>query len=186
VQAENLDLIARFLEEESAAVRTVDRWIARFASPYRRRLGTGWEDALQDIRLELVQLLRNGQFRGESALSTYLWRVVGHYCINRIRAEVKWQWSEVDDIAAFLEDKATSPLDSLLRKESDQRLLRVLEEAPEDCRKLWRMVLEGRSYQEISGVLGVAEGTLRVRMLRCRQKAVASREAMNRKSLGRM
>lgn len=183
--AENLDLIARFLQEEPAAVRIVDQWIARFASPYRRRLGTGWEDALQDIRLELIRLLRAGQFRGESSLSTYLWRVINHFCIGRIRAEVRWQWSAVDDIAALLPDKRKSPLDALLRQESDQALLRVFEEAPEECRKLWRMLLEGRSYQEMSGTLGVAEGTLRVRMLRCRQKAVASREALTRKSLER-
>jgi DNA-directed RNA polymerase specialized sigma24 family protein len=37
------------------------------------------------------------------------------------------------------------------------------------------MVHAGLSYREMSERLGVAEGTLRVRVLRCREKAVAVR-----------
>jgi DNA-directed RNA polymerase specialized sigma24 family protein len=37
------------------------------------------------------------------------------------------------------------------------------------------MIHAGLSYREMSSRLGVAEGTLRVRVLRCREKAVAVR-----------
>jgi len=37
------------------------------------------------------------------------------------------------------------------------------------------MIHAGLSYKEMSDRLGVAEGTLRVRVLRCREKAVAAR-----------
>ena len=39
----------------------------------------------------------------------------------------------------------------------------------------WKMIVIGHSYREMSQRLGVAEGTLRVRVLRCREKAVAAR-----------
>jgi RNA polymerase sigma factor (sigma-70 family) len=59
-------------------------------------------------------------------------------------------------------------------------LLRVLDRVPADCRELWRMIHAGLSYREMSTRLGVAEGTLRVRVLRCREKAVAVRAELLR------
>jgi DNA-directed RNA polymerase specialized sigma24 family protein len=47
---------------------------------------------------------------------------------------------------------------------------------PESCRELWRMLEQGMPYQEMSRRLRVAEGTLRVRVLRCRRQALASRD----------
>ena len=44
---------------------------------------------------------------------------------------------------------------------------------PAHCRELWSMILDGLSYREMGVRLAVAEGTLRVRVLRCRQQAVA-------------
>ena len=51
----------------------------------------------------------------------------------------------------------------------------VLDRASQECRELWRMLVLGLSYREMSLRLQVAEGTLRVRVLRCRERAVASR-----------
>jgi DNA-directed RNA polymerase specialized sigma24 family protein len=41
------------------------------------------------------------------------------------------------------------------------------------CRELWRLILQGHGYSEISHRLGVRQGTLRVRLLRCRRAATA-------------
>ncbi|MCG8458319.1 MAG: hypothetical protein MI919_18740, partial [Holophagales bacterium] len=56
-------------------------------------------------------------------------------------------------------------------------LLRRFQSLPAYCRKLWRMIIDGRSYREMSGALGVAEGTLRVRVRRCRERALRRRDA---------
>ena len=40
------------------------------------------------------------------------------------------------------------------------------------------MILDGLSYQEMSERLSTAEGTLRVRVLRCRKKAVEARDRL--------
>ena len=42
----------------------------------------------------------------------------------------------------------------------------------------WRLIAMGHSYREMSQRMGVAEGTLRVRVLRCREKAVAVRREL--------
>ncbi len=180
------EVAERFLRGEPDAVATLSGWIQRAAWPYQRRLANRWEDALQDIQLEVTRLLRDGKFRGESSLRTYLWRVVSHTCLDQIRSQSKWQWAgletlEQEDgggsqggrgsggaaIHAAIEDAAERDL-----------LLRVLDRSSPECRGLWRMLVLGLSYREMSQRLDVAEGTLRVRVLRCREKAIASRDEL--------
>lgn len=43
---------------------------------------------------------------------------------------------------------------------------------------MWRMILAGYSYKEMSLRMNVAEGTLRVRVLRCREKAATLRSEL--------
>ncbi|MBI3949148.1 MAG: sigma-70 family RNA polymerase sigma factor [Acidobacteria bacterium] len=48
----------------------------------------------------------------------------------------------------------------------------------QECRQLWGMILDGLSYQQMSQHLNVSEGSLRVRVMRCRKKAVAVRDQL--------
>ena len=173
------EMVARFLKGEAEAVGAVDGWISRAAWPYQRRLAERWDDVLQDVRLEVTRLLGQGKFRGESTLRTYLWRVVSHTCLDQIRALSKWKWADLEtleqsDDAASLATGPVKPLSS--RQEDKDLVLRVLDRVPADCRDMWRMIVAGLSYREMSLRLGVAEGTLRVRVLRCREKAIAARQ----------
>lgn len=167
------EIVARFLRGDTDAIGTVDGWISRAAWPYQRRLANRWDDVLQDIRLEITRLLGQGKFRGESSLRTYLWRVINHTCLDQIRAESKRQWTDLEEI-----EKGTGgpPPDPAPARQEDRDLLwRVLARVSSDCREMWRMILAGLSYRDISIRLGVAEGTLRVRALRCREKALSLR-----------
>lgn len=168
------EVVSRFLRGDREAVGTVDGWISRAAWPYQRRLATRWDDVLQDVRLEVTRLLSGGKFRGESSLRTYLWRVVSHTCLDQIRAQSKWQLTDLD--ALDLGDVPSSPPTPANAGHEDRDLLlRVLSKVSQDCKDLWRMLVAGMSYREMSEQLGVAEGTLRVRVLRCREKAAALR-----------
>jgi RNA polymerase sigma factor (sigma-70 family) len=173
------EIVARFLRGEPDAIGTVDGWISRAAWPYQRRLAHRWDDVLQDIRLEITRLLGQGKFRGESSLRTYLWRVINHTCLDQIRSESKRQWTDLEEI-----EKGGPPPDPAPTRREDRDLLwRVLERVSRDCREMWRMILAGFSYRDISVRLGVAEGTLRVRALRCREKALALRAELLAPSL---
>ena len=55
MQAEDAEVVDRYLKGEAQAVGTVDGWIARAAYPYQRRLSTRWDDTLQEIHLEALQ-----------------------------------------------------------------------------------------------------------------------------------
>jgi RNA polymerase sigma-70 factor (ECF subfamily) len=171
------EVVTGFLRGEADAVGTVNGWISRAAWPYQRRLADSWDDVLQDVRLEVTRLLGQGKFRGESSLRTYLWRVVSHTCLDQLRARGKRQWTDLEEV-----DKAdggagpSQPPPS--RIEDRDLLLRVVGRVSQDCRDLWRHIVMGLSYREMSARLGVAEGTLRVRVLRCREKAVSLRDEL--------
>jgi RNA polymerase sigma-70 factor (ECF subfamily) len=173
--ADDRDLVTRFLRGDADAVATLDSWISRAAWPYQRRLANRWDDVLQDVRLEVTRLLGQGKFRGESSLRTYLWRVVSHTCLDQIRSQGKWQFTDLE--SADQEDgRVAGPLRVAVDDPAERDLLmRVLDRASSDCRDLWKMLLLGHSYKEMSERLQVAEGTLRVRVLRCRERAIALR-----------
>jgi len=170
--ADDREVVSRFLQGEADAVGTVDGWISRAAWPYQRRLADRWDDVLQDVRLEVTRLLGQGKFRGESSLRTYLWRVVSHTCLDQIRSQSKWQWTELEAVDHGNGPTLPPPSPASAREEKDL-LLRVLDRVPQECRELWRMIMAGLSYKEMSRRTDVAEGTLRVRVLRCREKAAA-------------
>ncbi|HVR10489.1 MAG TPA: RNA polymerase sigma factor [Thermoanaerobaculia bacterium] len=169
------EVVSRYLQGDAEAVDTVDSWISRAAWPYQRRLSSRWEDVLQDVRLEVTRLLGQGKFRGESSLRTYLWQVVSHTCLDQLRAQGRWQWTELE---ALDEGGGTSAPPATGGHEDRDLVQRVLGRASGDCREMWRLIAMGHSYREMSQRLGVAEGTLRVRVLRCREKAVALRREL--------
>lgn len=168
------DLVQLFLAGDGDAVREVDGWISQAAWSYRQRLSEDWDDILQEIRLELTRLLSRGSFRGDSSLKTYLWRVVNHTCIDRLRRRSRWRWQGLEDLdhRGVLAEGARQGS----RNEFRDLMLRVVSQTSQDCRQLWKLVLEGYSYREMSQQLSVSEATLRVRVLRCRKKAVAIRD----------
>lgn len=180
MQAQDSDLIHAFLAGDEEVVRQIDGWISQASWSYRQRLGEDWEDVFQEIRLELTRLLSGGKFRGDSSLKTYLWRVASHTCIDRLRSVSRWRWQGLEDLdhRGVLAANAQQGQ----RQEFRDLMLRVVDEASDDCRQLWRMVLEGFSYRDMSQETGVAEATLRVRVLRCRKKAVEIRDELLKNS----
>ena len=178
MRTEEAKLITSFLAGEAEAVSQVDGWIRQAASPFRRRLADHWDDALQDVRLEAIRLLKGQRFRGESSLKTYLWRVTSNACVDRVRGQRKVQWEDVEAVDQRGEGAQARANERGRAGEARDLAMRVLAEMSEECRQLWRLLFEGLSYQQMSQSLGVAEGALRVRVLRCRRKALAVREGL--------
>jgi RNA polymerase sigma-70 factor (ECF subfamily) len=168
---QDAELISRFLGGEADAVRVIQAWLARAAGAFRRRLGGEWDDVLQEVRIETFRLLQGGQYRGEASLRTYLWQVTAHTCLDALRRQKRRPAPvAVDPDTAVTADP--SPLDRVLGREREQVLLAALESMSDDCRELWTLVASGLSYREIASRLGVSEGALRVRVHRCRQRAI--------------
>ncbi len=70
-----------------------------------------------------------------------------------------------------LEDGSEDPAEAYEREELRERLKTALQEMEQRCREMFRMKLEGRSFEEIRKELGAASiNTIYTWDLRCRRK----------------
>ncbi|MCB9378634.1 MAG: sigma-70 family RNA polymerase sigma factor [Holophagales bacterium] len=173
---EDAALAERLLAGDAEAFAGVRRWVRGALGPYRRRLAADLEDLEQEVVVALVETLRAGRFEGRSRLSTYVRRMVHYRCLNRLRTLRRREMVDVDD--AGLEDGEPTPFERARRRQELAVGLRVLAEMPAACRELWAMIHRGLSYDAMAERLHVAAGTLRVRVHRCREKALAARDRL--------
>lgn len=176
MRAEDTVLMAGFLQGAGQSVRIVEGWVRAAASGFRGRLGSEWEDCIQDCLLETTRIFREGKFRGDSSLRTYLWRVTSNLCISRLRRRHRAAHDILNEMD--LPSGETSPLQETLNRDFGRVALQVWRRASEDCRHLWSMILDGSSYRQMSESTGVSSGALRVRVLRCRRMAWELRSRM--------
>ena len=133
-------------------------------------------DLSQDVFLSIFRTIH--KFRGQSALKTWIYRIV----INHARNRQRWwrrrhkadQVSLDAHVAAHGELREFgddgSPDRALARKQLAERLWSALDELPFDQRTVIVLrEIEGMSYEEIAFSSGVAVGTVKSRLTRARQ-----------------
>ncbi len=131
-------------------------------------------DALQDA---LISAYRNASsFRGESAVTTWLHRIVVNACLDRMRRRRARPTVPLPD-----EDGATGhrgipdPRDDLDAFELRMEIDRALRALPDDQRAAIVLVdVEGWSVSEAAEALGVPEGTVKSRCSRGRARLAVS------------
>jgi RNA polymerase sigma-70 factor (ECF subfamily) len=132
-------------------------------------------DVSQEVFLRVFRTLSS--FRGQSALRTWIYRIV----INQARNRQRWwrrrhrgnQVSLGEHLTHFgdLESKTEVLPDRLLAsKETASRIWQALDNLPFDQRTaLVLREIDGLRYEEIAFSLGVAVGTVKSRLTRARQ-----------------
>jgi RNA polymerase sigma-70 factor (ECF subfamily) len=171
------------LHEEEDAWGTIRVRVRQAASPFRHALGDDWEDAVQLAQIALLETLREDRFRWEASFGTFAWRVTSNICVDQMRRR-RVRRTVSPEPAAPSEAGEPSPSARLERAERRMAIFRVLMAAPAGCRRLWRMILEGLSYEEMSRLERVSPGTLRVRVHRCRQRAREELERLDSDATG--
>ncbi|MCC6162423.1 MAG: sigma-70 family RNA polymerase sigma factor [Acidobacteria bacterium] len=133
-------------------------------------------DLSQDVFLTVFRML--DRFRGQSALRTWIYRIV----VNQARNRQRWWRRRYRSAQVSLDAHVTehgelpSPGDDcgpeklLRQKEQADRVWRGLRELPFDQRTaLILREIDGLSYDEIAFSLDVAVGTVKSRLARARQ-----------------
>jgi RNA polymerase sigma-70 factor, ECF subfamily len=114
------------------------------------------EDLLQDIFLLAYRKL--GSFRGESSLSTWLYRLAMNHCLDALRsrqARMGHQTDSLDEEAAHV-PVAKTTLGAVSRID----LERAIGHLPPACRAAFLLHdVEGFGHQEVGTLLGISEGT---------------------------
>ncbi len=131
------------------------------------------EDLCAEVFLAIVrddfQLLR--RFRGQSSLATYLTvvarRVVVHQMIQR-KNELRLAQATVEHVGIALDDAGSDVEARLSDRDEVQRLIEGLGDSEAEVVRMYH--LEGKSYQEISTLVGMPENSVGPTLSRARQK----------------
>ena len=125
-----------------------------------------------------------GEFKGESAFSTWVFRIASHLAIDSVRRE---RTSAKDDLeeageAALAEGGegilatalGTNPQESALRRELLDKIGEALDRLPEIHRTILVLrEVEGLSYEELAERLDISKGTVMSRLFHARKKMQA-------------
>lgn len=180
-EATDEQVLARYADEdrdradrEAAFRELVTRYRRRIYGICYRYFGDHdeAEEATQETFVLLVR--RAGQFRGESRLSTWIYRIAVNACHDLARHDARRPRTPVADVAAVAgstPDPASAPPEVAAGHELAERLqeaLLRLDEVSRACVILG--AVEGRPYAEVSAILDMPVGTVKSRIHRARAR----------------
>ena len=153
----------------------------------------GWRDAedlTQEVLVKVNQALKT--FRGESQLSTWIYRIATNAALDKLRSPSFRQRGqnslsgestgegemEIMDKNAWTGEKTPSIETSAVRKEMNQCIRGVVEKLPENYRTVVVLSeLEGFRDDEIAEILDVSIHTAKIRLHRARARLKKELEA---------
>lgn len=133
------------------------------------------EDLAQEVFVTVFKSIDG--FRGDSRLSTWLYRVTINHCKNRLKylgRRGRGAQREFDDDRAHAGPSGTvariaGPEAQLQGREAERIVQRALAELPDEQRELVVLRdIESLSYEEIREITGLVEGTVKSRLHRAR------------------
>jgi len=128
------------------------------------------EDATHDIFLKAFRNMR--QFRGESALRTWLYRIAINHCRNVLQTwHHRTMVTNVDDsVWEHSAAKSETPLRALETAELGERIQKTLDQLSEEYRLLLLLVADQElSYEEIGELTSQSADAVRGKLHRARK-----------------
>jgi RNA polymerase sigma-70 factor (ECF subfamily) len=192
LDAEERELVHKLkLRDEAAFSAFVLKYQERVFRLLLRMLGdrAEAEDLAQEVFISIFKAIDG--FRGDSQLSTWVYRVAANHCRNRIKYLVRRRRQVTDgyeegDEQSFDQTAHTRPAapDQLLEARQTEVLLQEgLLSLDEEQRELIVLrEVEHLSYDEIMAITGLPEGTVKSRLHRAR---AGLREHIERAERGR-
>jgi RNA polymerase sigma-70 factor, ECF subfamily len=148
--------------------RAIDALLARYEERIYRfglRMCGDEESAREVLQETMLAAFRNlPGFRGQAALSTWLYQIARSFCIKERRGA-----RPTSELGADLPDRAPAPDLQVEARQIGQALAAAIRELPSEQREV--LVLrdvEGLSAQEAADVVGIEVGALKSRLHRAR------------------
>jgi len=135
------------------------------------------DDIAQEVFLKVYT--KAGSFKGESSFSTWLYRITVNRCVDELRKrkikiisyETEFSQDEklrLKDVLASREEDIT---EDLRKKELQDVIQKAMNSLPEKDRIILTLKeIEGLSYNEISKVMKISLGKVKIWLFRARQK----------------
>jgi RNA polymerase sigma factor (sigma-70 family) len=168
-------LIEGYIKGEAREFFVITGWIEKVVSNFNWGLKDYGEDIVQDVRLKIYENLKENRFHKASMLKTYVYRITKYTCIDFLRKSYNRQVTNNTVLIKDIEEE--DACDGMIKQERERILQTILSELAEMCRETLQLVfVERLSYNEISAILNIAEGTVKSRVSRCIGKAVQLKE----------
>jgi len=132
------------------------------------------EEVVQNACVKALQ--HSDQFAGEANVTTWLHRITVNCSIDMLRGNGRAQTNmTLDEIGGFLEQQETNPSLQAERRELQLIAEVLVGELPAECRTAFILTqMDGYSYDEAAGIVGVSRGTLASRVFRARNLLAAA------------
>lgn len=130
-------------------------------------------DCLQETMLKAWRAI--GSYRGECALTSWLYRIAATVCLDYLRKQKRLPPTESTDEMAESgfdpTDAAPAPDEAALKAESNEQLMAAIDTLPAEMRTVLILyALEGHGYEEIADITRTSVGTVKSRLNRARKK----------------
>jgi RNA polymerase sigma-70 factor (ECF subfamily) len=121
-------------------------------------------DLLQEVFINTWIALPN--FKGEASPKTWIYRITVNTCLTHLRKQKSKRQLQVQGLPEQVADEMADTSGS---KDYNQ-LYHAIGQLESTDRLIIMMVLDEMEYAEISSVMGISEGTLRVKIHRIKQR----------------
>jgi RNA polymerase sigma factor (sigma-70 family) len=137
--------------------------VARIARSYEADPGLR-EDLVQQIFLAIWQSLSN--FRGDSSLRTFVARIAQNRSISHVARQARQPASA--ELPAELPTDLPTPEEKAGEARERRMLIEATRRLPMPQREVIILLLEGFTYAEIAGMLGIPQNALALRLSRAK------------------
>jgi RNA polymerase sigma-70 factor, ECF subfamily len=177
-QVDDMTLVERVRAGDSAAfqelVSRYENKVYRLAIKLTRNEALA-EEVLQEVFIKIFEKLDT--FRGESALSSWIYRIAANAAFSKLNLEKRHQHADLDDAMpqaeASLHERTdtaqASPDRPLLSEEAVGVISRAIERLPEDFRVVITLRdVEGLPNEEVARILELSVPAVKSRLHRAR------------------
>lgn len=128
------------------------------------------EEVSQDVFIKVFTALNT--FKGDSKLSTWMYRIAYNACLDRIKKNKKQRVHvEVEQVRKVALMEMENALDKMVQEERTMLINACLAKLPpEDAAIISLFYFEERSLLEMEKILDLSANTIKVRLFRARKK----------------
>jgi RNA polymerase sigma-70 factor, ECF subfamily len=125
------------------------------------------EEVIGDVFLDVWR--QAATFEGRSAVSTWIFSIARFKALTALQRRREEEWDE--DKVSVVADEADDPEVVLTKKDKTTALRHCLQRLSAEHREIVNLVYyQHKSIQEVAGIVGIPEGTVKTRMFYARKK----------------
>jgi RNA polymerase sigma-70 factor (ECF subfamily) len=152
-------------EQEFLQLINQNQGIVRKVCHLYGRNDTDKEDLYQEIVIQLWKAFSS--FRGEAKFSTWMYRIALNTAISNLRKQTK---KIALSFPEFIPHENADTNDEKIKEEKLSEMYAAISRLTEVEKAIVMLYLEDKSYEEMEEILGISNGTLRVKMNRIKDK----------------